>query len=317
MHLSGVFAGWQVPEWPDELGGAGRYGPDLETARDIIRRRFARGAGDRRQVEIAVSGWLYRLVRGNVRRGHAFELAEVLSGGRADCLGYARLFSLLGPVFGVTLGVVEVLIDNAGRYVPHHANLLNLADGTHRLIDAWYGSVDIKHRRLGALVRGQPRDINRDELVARHDITGLPAACVEAIALYIKGNRYLERGELDRAINYYTAAVALYPHNSRAYYNRAVAQERKGAMAKAQADYARALQDESGLIRILATTGELEELIKLDEKGVGEREQGMYLWYKGYKTGAPVGYAEIGRIVGVSPEEARKIIDGVARLCTG
>jgi len=316
MHLDSSLIGWQVPELPEEPGGSGGRTPELGAVKAIIRRRLSTNTGDMSRVQIAVSDWLYDLVRGNVRRGRAFELDEVLSTRRADCLGYARLFSALGAEFGLEIGVVEVLIDNAERYVPHHVGLLNLANGTHRFLDAWYGSRDIHHRRLGALVNGKPRDIDREELSEIRDLRGLPEACLEAITLYIKGNGCLARNDLDKAIDYYSAAIRLYPGNSRAYYNRAIAREAKGESA-AEADYAQALHDESSLIRVLATTYGLEELIRLDEKGIGEWEQAIYLWHKGYKTGASAGYEEIGREYGVSPEDVKKIIDRVAGLCIG
>ena len=81
-------------------------------------------------------------------------------------------------------------------------------------------------------------------------------------------------------------------------------------------DYARALKDDASIIRVLATTGELEELIRLDEEGISEVEQDMYLWHKGYKTGVSAGYEEIGQQYGVSPEEIEKIIIRVEKICT-
>ena len=317
VHLSRALADWHIPELPDELGGAGGQKLDLGMMRTLVCQRLSGDAENRSRIQIAVSGWLYELVRRNVRRGRAFELGEVLSTRRADCLGYARLFSILGPGFGLVLGVVEVLMDNAGRYVPHHVNILNLADGTHRFIDAWYGSVNINHRRIGVLVNGKPRDVDREELSEIRDLGGLPETCVEAIALYIKGNRCLERNELDKAIKYYSAAVELYPNNSRAYYNRAIAHERKGDVEGARLDYARALKDESSLIRVLARIEELEELIRLDEKDISEEKQDIYLWHKGFKTGVRVGYEEIGHRYGISSEEVRRIVSTVESLCTG
>jgi len=316
VHLISALAGWHIPELPGELRGAGRTGLDPGTVRNLIRQGLSGDAGNRSRMQIAVSGWLYGLVRRNVKRGRAFELGEVLSTRRADCLGYARLLSAFGAEFGVEMGVVEVLIDNAGRYVPHHVNLLNLADGTRRFIDAWYGSSDISHRRIGALVSGQPRDVDQEGLSEIDDLKGLPEACLEAIALYITGNRCLERDELDKAIEHYSAAIELYPNNSRAFYNRAIAREARGDIQEARLDYARALGDESGLIRVLATTQQLEELIKLDEEGLSEREQDIYLWHKGFKTGTRAGYEEIGRKYGISPEEVAKIIVRVEKICT-
>ena len=314
--LDSALAGWHIPELPGELGAAIGGKPELGTVRTLVRQRLDLAAEDRSRVQIAIADWLYLLVRRNIRRGRAFELAEVLSTGSADCLGYARLFSVIGSEFGLELGVVEVLIDNAGRYVPHHVNLLNLADGTHRFIDAWYGSSNISHRRIGALVDGQLRDIDREQIHEVRDLRGLPGSCLEAIALYIRGNGYLAGDELDDAIECYSAAVELYPDNSRAYYNRAIARERKGEVEAAAPDYARALEDESSLIRVLATTYELEELIKLDEKGIGEREQAIYLRHRGFTTGECVGYDEIGHSYGISPEDVKKTISKVARLCT-
>ena len=292
--LDSAILDWHIPELPVELRGNTRQKPDLEAAVDL----------------------LYRLVRSNIKRGRAFELDVVLSTRRADCLGYTRLFFALGR-FGLELGIIEVLIDNAGRYVPHHVNLLNLPDGTRRFMDAWYGSTDINHRRIGALVDGRPEDIDSGELKKIHDIEGLPDYCIEAITLYIKGNRCLERDELDRAIKYYSGAIDLYPNNSRAFYNRAIAHERKGVTAEAELDYARALKDESSLIRVLARTDELESLIALDEKDISEEEQDIYLWHKGFKTGAPAEYGEIGRKYEIPPEEIEKIISKVESLCTG
>jgi tetratricopeptide (TPR) repeat protein len=314
MHLGGA-VGWQIPELPGEIGGGQAL--EFEAVKTLVRPWLSADVDKRSRMQVAVSDWLYDLVRGNIKRGRAFELDEVLATRRADCFGYARLFSALGAEFGLEIGVVEVLIDNAGRYVPHHVALLNLADGRHRFLDAWYGSRDINHRRMGARVNGKPGDIDADALSGISELRGLPETCLEAIALYIRGNGCLAGNELDKAIEYYSAAIRLYPGNSRAYYNRAIAHERKGEVDAAQADYARALHDESSLIRVLATTRGLEELISLDEKGIGEREQAIYLRYKGYQTGTGAGYEEIGHEYGVSPEDVKKIIDGVERLCTG
>jgi len=317
VHLSKAVADWHIPELPEELEKADIPRLDLEAARHLISQRLSGNAESRSRIQIAAADWLYNLVRSNVKRGRAFELDEVLSIRRADCLGYARLFSALGAEFDLELGIVEVLIDNAGRYVPQHVNLLNLADGTYRFIDAWYGPKDINHRRIGALVDGELRDIDRQELSAIHDLKGLPDHCIEAITLYIKGNRCLERDELDKAIGHYSEAIKLYPNNSRAYYNRAIARERRGEREPAETDYARALKDESSLIRVLATTDELEELIRLDEEDISEQEQDVYLWHKGFKTGVQVGYEEIGRMYGISPEAVKEMILKVEGLCFG
>jgi tetratricopeptide (TPR) repeat protein len=317
IALDSVLADWRMPELPLELGRTASYKPHLETFSRLIRQRLFDEAEDTNQIQIAALDWLYRLVRSNIKRGRVFELDEVLSTRHADCLGYAKLFSALGPVFGLELGIVEVLIDNAGRYVPHHMNLFSLHNGTRRFIDAWYGSTDINHPRMGALVNGRPRDVNSEELDRIGDLKGLPEHCIEVVTLYIRGNRYLERDELDKAIKCYSEAIKLYPSNSRAFYNRALARERKGEMGKAELDYAEALKDESSLIRVLATTDALESLIMLDGKGISEEEQEIYLWHEGFKTGRRTEYEEIGKKYGISSGKVKKIITKVEGLCTG
>ncbi len=316
-HPDTALASWHMPQLPTELKGTEKL--DIESVRLLANQRLAEDgdAEKRSRVQIAILGWLYCLVRSNVKRGGAFELDEVLSTQRADCLGYAKLFSALGPEFGLELGIVEVLVDNSGRYVPHYVNLLRLSSGNYRFLDAWYGSTDISHRRIGALVNGQLKDIDRDELRGMHDLKGLPEHCLDAITLYIKGNRCLERNELDEAIRHYSEAIELYPNNSRAFYNRALAHERKGEAEEAKLDYAQALKDEPSLIRVLAKIEALEALISLDEKGIREKEQDIYLWHKGFKTGEQAGYEEIGRKYKTSPEDVKRIISTVESLCIG
>ncbi len=307
-----ALASWRIPELPVELAGASGRQADIASARLVIREKLAESRNGAK-MQIAASEWLYDLVRANIKRGRTFELDEVLITRLADCLGYSRLFSTLGKVFGLELGLVEVLIDNAGRYVPHHVSILNLSDGTRRFLDAWYGSKQIDHRRIGALVDGQPGDIDTDGM-SGHDVRGLPDGCVQAIVLYVKGNRHLQENQPDEAIRYYSRAVKLYSGNTRAFYNRALAYEMKADLARAEADYARALADEAGLIRVLATTCELEDIIKLDEKRVDERAQEMYLWHKGFKTGAQVGFKEIGLKYGLPASEVERIVSRVDSL---
>jgi len=49
--------------------------------------------------ELAMSNWLYDLVRRNVKRGRLFLLKDILVHQQADCLGYAKLLSCLGKKF--------------------------------------------------------------------------------------------------------------------------------------------------------------------------------------------------------------------------
>jgi len=316
-NIDRALTGWRVPEPPRELKEAGVDEYHLQAVQALAAKRLAeaRSTENRSTIEAAIADWLYELVRRNVKRGRVFELEDVLASRRADCLGYARLFAALGPRFGLELGVVEVVVDNAGRYVPHHVSLLNLSNGTRRFIDAWYGSKDIRHRRMGALIDGTPRDIDQGELGEVRELRGLPEQCVDAIVLYIKGNRHLDRNELDKAIRYYARAIELYPNNTRAFYNRALPHDRRGEVEEAALDYAEALKDEAGTCRVLASIEEIEGLLRLDEAGVSEEEQDIYLWHRGFKTGEAVGRDELGRKYGILPQEIAKIVSRVEALC--
>ncbi len=316
-NIDKSLADWYLPELPAKLTAIAVRGLDFEeTVRVLISHRLAADVESSSQIQIAVADWLFYLVRRNIKRGHAFILDEVLATRHADCLGYAKLFSALGLRFGYELGIVEVLIDNAGRYVPHYVNFMRLSNGTFRFIDAWYGSTDIKHRRIGVLVNGKPRDIDREELDGISDFKGLTDPYLEAITLYIKGNRCLTRDELNEAIKLYSEAILLYPQNSRAFYNRAIARERVGEVVGARLDYAQAFMDEASLIRVLATTNELENLIKLDGKNIREEDQNIYLWYKGFKTGIPVNTEEIAQQCHIPLDKVKEIITRVENLCT-
>ena len=213
--------------------------------------------------------WLYDFIRANVKRGRLFDLRQVLQQGSADCLGYSKLFTLLGRLLGLEVGVIEVVIDNRGRYVPHTTTLVRLANQQPRLVDLWYGAKNIKHQRLGLSVkrgRGwQIEDVDRSELPDLAAVTYLPDPCVNAITLYIQGNQHLNRQEFASAIEYYTKAIKLYPSNARLFYNRAIAWENSGEGKKAATDYTRAFSNEAAVIRILAREHEaVTSLINLD-----------------------------------------------------
>ena len=105
--------------------------------------------------------WLYASIRRNIKRGRIFDLREVLATGKADCLGYAKLLTVLGRHCGLDLGVVEVIVDTRGIIVPHTATLVRLADGKPQIVDFWYGSTDSWHQRLGLSVRREGSEGNQ------------------------------------------------------------------------------------------------------------------------------------------------------------
>lgn len=190
-------------------------------------------------------------------------------------------------------------------------------------MDLWYGSSNIRHRRIGAQVkereRWQTKDLNWDELESVEDITGLPPTSVDGITHYILGNRHLEKGiwdgnrkEVETAIKHYNMAIDLYPGYARAYFNRAIAYENKGEYEKARLDYAQALRDESSQIRVLAREHEdVIQLMELDRAKIGMKEQEMYLLRKGFITGEQVASADIAKQCAIPTSEVDKIISAV------
>ena len=187
-------------------------------------------------------------------------------------------------------------------------------------MDLWYGSRDIRHRRIGAQIREggrwKIRDLDWDELEKVEDIRGLPSTLVDGITYYILGNRHLEKGirdrsreELDIAIAHYTRAINLYPGYARAYFNRAIAYENKGEHDKASLDYAQALKDKSSQIRVLAREHEdIIGLMELDRANIGMKEQEIYLLRKGFITGKKTTSAEVAKQYASSTSEVDKII---------
>jgi tetratricopeptide (TPR) repeat protein len=63
-----------------------------------------------------------------------------------------------------------------------------------------------------------------------------------ALAFYVRGNDWAERGELDRAIADYDAAIKINPSFTEALVNRGVVWARKGNLDHAIADYDAALR---------------------------------------------------------------------------
>jgi tetratricopeptide (TPR) repeat protein len=287
----------------------------------------SRSTGKEREPELAMSNWLYDLVRRNVKRGRIFQLRDVLLHQQADCLGYAKLLSSLGPRFGLDISIVEVVIDNGGRYTPHYVNLVKLSSGRQQFMDLWYGSRDVRHRRIGAQVKEgriwRTKDLDWDELEEVEDIRGLPSTSVDGITYYILGNRHLERGirdadgeELDSAIAHYSKAIKLYPGYARAYFNSAIAYENEGKYEEARSDYAQALRDEASQIRVLATEHEeVIQLMELDRANIGVKEQEIYLLRRGFITGEQMSSADIAKRHGICESEVDDIISTIETKC--
>ncbi len=291
----------------------------------IIRHKLSRiqSSGYKSRLEVKAISWLYDFIRANVKRGRVFALGEVLRQGSADCLGYAKLFTLLGRLLGLDLGVIEILVDNGGRYVPHTAVLVRLDNRRWHFVDLWYGSKNINHQRVGLQVkRGgawKIEDLELREPGIPEEVCYLPDPCVNAITLYIRGNRHLNRQEFNSAIRYYSRAIELYPGNARFFYNRAVAYENLGEHQKAGADYAQALSDEASIIRLLAREhDEVTSLINLDTRKIDNLTQEMYLLHKGFTTGKGVLLCAVAKRFGIPEAKVAVILSSTeAKVATG
>lgn len=281
----------------------------IERIRELIRKGGPEG-------EICALEEVYRAIRNRIKRGRIFVPEQALCEGKADCLAYARIFETVAAGLGLDVGVIEVIVDNAGRFVHHPANVFKPSNERVRIVDLWYGSTDINHLRLCVQVlegdRWVIKDLAREDLSKTELIKGLPRRCLEAITNYTYGNIYLNRGQFAEAIRFYTQAIELYPENPRFYFNRSLAYEACGDPKKAQEDRERAFSCEEMLPRLLATEHEeITRLIGLDELGIPEEEQHIYLLSHGYITGAPLSPPEVSRRTGIASEKVRSILNRI------
>ncbi len=322
-ELKGVISKWTLPDLTGELAGlespsgtADYWGLCSELRRKM---KINRSSSTKGRLEKAVINWLYAFIRMNIKRGPVFDLRQVLREGSADCLGYGKLFTTLGRLCGLETGIVEVLVDNRGRSVPHSAVLVKLAGGRPRFIDFWYGSTDIRHKRLGLQVRRggrwQVEDMDFRDMLKTEAISYLPDACVDAITCYILGNRAFKDADFKQAVSFYNKAISLYPWNARSYYNRGLAYENLHLAEKAQADYARAVQDEASLVRILAAQPEdVTALMLLDQLFIPEVDQQIYLMNAGYSSGRMISPSRIAEKLDIPVKEVEAVLDIIQKV---
>jgi tetratricopeptide (TPR) repeat protein len=315
--LESSFASWSLPLLPEDFRGlaAGRDGNNVLTLCSLFNstEKLTEGVSRQKTLEFLIVDWLYTLIRANIKRGRYFELDQVLKCQLADCLGYVKVFTLLGRLCGLPTGAVEVTIDNRGRRAPHTAALVILPDGARRFIDFWYGSTNIRHRKLGLSVETdngwKVADVALKDLGTYSGVSYLPDYCVDALTFYVRGNRFLKNGQFREAIEEYSRAIELYPLNSRVFYNRAIACESLGEQDKARKDYARALIDEAAVERTSATQAEeVETLINLDSAGLSERDQHVYLLHTGFVTGRRTSPPALARKLRLSVKKVLTIL---------
>ncbi|MDD5094483.1 MAG: transglutaminase domain-containing protein [Dehalococcoidia bacterium] len=267
--------------------------------------------------ETALINRIYVSVRQNIKRGRFWELPNVLAQRQSDCLGYARLLTFLAIDSGLDAETIEVVQDNAGRYVPHYVCMVKLSDGTRQLIDPWYGSADISHSLMIARTDDGGRMLtclmNMDALQSIPQVYGLSPGQLRGVSFYVSGNSFLARDLEAQAIDCYTASIWLYPSNPRTFFNRAIALERLHRREQAREDYRQAFAIEPSLERVQATVEPIEGLIELDEKGLSEADQQVYLLRKGFVTGKEETWSEIAARCGITPSGAQKIFHSVQK----
>jgi hypothetical protein len=76
-------------------------------------------------------------------------------------------------------------------------------------------------------------------------------------------------------------------------------------------DYQRAFSTDPSLARVLATIEDIEPLTELDEKGITEPEQQVYLLRKGFVTGQVEEWTEIASRYGITSAEAQAKFNSV------
>lgn len=288
----------------------------LDAALQSLFERVVSSPAPEKKSRGAIIDWLYAFIRLNIKRGPVFDLKQVLRVHRADCLAYCKLFTILGRRLGLDTGIVDVLIDSGGRYVPHTAIMVKIGKMP-RFADLWYGSRDIRHRRLCMRVKegGQwiVKDLENTQL-ERHEVNYLPDTYVDGITFYVLGNQHLAREEFAQAIDCYTRSITLYPESIRPFYNRATAYEKLGEPQKAQQDYSAALADENALIRTMAREhDEITDLMRLDEVEIEEEAQEMFLLRNGIISGRAVPLTLIAARFRLSDDKVRAILHGVER----
>jgi tetratricopeptide (TPR) repeat protein len=311
-RLLSIIDNWRNPEIPESLINRDLV-PEPGTFQElsgIIRAKLTstKSLRSRKRLQKSIVDWLYDFIRLNIKRGRIFDLHEVLKASQADCLGYAKVFTILSRYCGLDSGVVEVIIDNRGRNIPHTISLVILPDNSLQFIDFWYGSKDIRHQRLGLRVthgtEWHIEDIDYKDLKRAKEVSYLPDYCVDAITLYIEGNRSLKNKDYSQAIEQYSESIRLYPQNARTFYNRAIAYENLGELKKAEEDYARALHDDASLSRTLATQPEdIVDLILLDEEKISETDQMIFFLHHGFITGKSVPPSGIARKMRLTSKE--------------
>jgi tetratricopeptide (TPR) repeat protein len=267
--------GWGLETWQRKIAQA-RAGPSPKSAAEIARieEEAARALCAKIQAEFrtCIAMEMHRY----------FHLSAVVEDRKAQCLGYAQLFYVLGSSVGLRVKTMNVLEPAAGVLPPgvgHAACAVDRSDGTCLVVDlplqflsrpfVWQDEYlaagnywELKPRPNTPGLHGRVQVWDEAGLVAaiydsfaegctktdrREQAISYLNQAIElnsqyAEAFYNRGNRYAERRQHERAIADYDRAIELDPKCARALTNRGNARLALWQYAAALADYNRAIE---------------------------------------------------------------------------
>jgi len=134
--LSNALEDWQLPPLPSKLcqtlAGQEQTQSSLKRIGRLVRSqlRSARNDHGKARIELSMIDWLYHTIRLNIKRGRLFEINRVLEEKQADCLGYSKLFLLLGERFALDTGIVEIMRADSCRMWPTSSGCQTAANGS-------------------------------------------------------------------------------------------------------------------------------------------------------------------------------------------
>lgn len=186
-------------------------------------------------LEYELIEFLSALILANIaRHPEIFELHEVLCERKANCLGFAQLFSRLASVFGLEVGFADRSAEEGSSY-NHIINVVTLSNGRKVNVDLMHGEIGHEYTRIRYLVR-YLGDVEASVYNNRGAILGREGRLEEAeVALGIAitldpgnpmayanlSNIYRKREELAKARGALKTAVRLDPLYYRAWFTLA------------------------------------------------------------------------------------------------
>jgi len=231
-----------VSDWKDIKGRPAlvAYSSILTRSQEACKRGQISGS-QLAEIEEGITKELGECIRKEVsyKRNH-FDLADVIQGERANCLGYSQIFYVLGNSIRLSVHAIRV--------TPGHiANIVDLSDETMTVVDLTRADGFISERIItesefeGRGSRWRLADKNN---LVREDKTIHILDKNELV-----GEIYFCRGTIcylssqgSTAIPHYNRAIELNPASAKAYNNRGGAYLALGEQAKAVSDFNKALE---------------------------------------------------------------------------